>query len=35
MRENHDLREEVTKLKRVCGLREGEIEKEVNLRMAV
>ena len=35
MRETHELREEVRKLQRVCGLKNNEIEQEVNLRIAV
>ena len=35
MRETHELREEVKKLQRVCGLKNNEIEQEVNLRIAV
>ena len=35
MRETHDLREEIRKLQRVCGLKNEEIEQEVNLRIVV
>ncbi len=35
MRETQELREEVRTLQRVCGLKNGEIEDEVNLRIEV
>ena len=35
MRETQELREQVTTLQRVCGLKNDDIEKEVNLRIAV